>query len=356
MARPHSPRSNSFRKRGLLRAGIVMLVIWAIVTVLVVAIRPDDTYRWIGQVLASQFFVGILFILGVIFLIIGVRGQLKANEFNRADWAMADALAAELEQLWRTPATAAYEQPEDLATVPNARLVEIERHFDQQTEGAIIGTMSHKLKMFGRTFNGTYGRARHNAGGRSSFSSVSLGGFRGSINGLSEVDLGLSSTTRDNLMGDALFSVFEAPGPAGARDTYRVISMSQPGVGSWVTDLVQQVSGQLGGRQTHSGTTVATWAGNLRAQFLPGDISYVTDRLKAISARPSEEREPVTIAGTEAGRNAVLASRIQIAGGEELRLMPSAFPGLLGTAIAHGIAGGERTLNPGASRPELDQG
>jgi hypothetical protein len=334
----------------------VLLAIWLLVTAVIYAFLPgkDDPIQRIGNFGAAQVFVGWAFILGAILSIIGIRGELKAKSFNKADWALADAIADSLERLWRTPAEAAYEKKDVLQSVTGAKLIEIERHFDQQTEGAIVGTMSHKLSMFGAAFSQSYGSASHNHAMRSSsFSGSSLTGFAASIKGLSQVDLGMSSTTRDNLMGDALFSVFEAPGPAGERDTYRVISMSQPGVQGWINDLVAHAAQQFGGPQTHSGTTVNVWAGNLMMQFQPQDISYVTDRLKAISTRPYEDREPVEIVGTPAGRNAMVASRVRIGQGEQLNLMPTAFPALLGTAIADAVTKGERTLSPSSQRPAI---
>lgn len=336
MARPLSPRALQFRRQNALVAGIVLLVIWFFIS-RIVASAADIGF------LRTQLFTAILLLLGLIFLAVGVVGEVKARRFNRADWALADSIGGALTDLWRTPAPAAYEPHQQLANVPGARLVEIERHFDQQTEGAITGTMSHKMRMFGTSFSAGYG---HAVGDRGAVSS-SWGSFSGSIKGLSTVDLSISNTTRDNLMGDALFSVFEAPGPAGPRDTWRVISMSQPGVRSWINDLVQQTAQQFGGTLTHSGTTVSTWAGNLMAQFQPGDISYVTDRLKAIASRPYEARELVDVIGTPAGRNAVMVTSVRISGGEELLLMPSAFPALFGTAIANGVAGAERALTGG---------
>lgn len=336
MARPFSPRALQFRRQNAFVGGIVLLVIWFFISLTVAGAAHIGFPR-------TQIYTALLLVIGLIALAVGIVGEVRARRFNRADWALADSLGGALTELWHTPPPAAYEPHQQLATVPGARLVEIERHFDQQTEGAIAGTMSHKMKMFGTTFSTSYGRAVGDRG----FASSSLGGFSGSIKGLSTVDLSISTTTRDNLMGDALFSVFEAPGPAGARDTWRVISMSQPGVRSWINDLVQQTAQQFGGTMTHSGTTVSTWSGNLMAQFQPGDISYVTDRLKAIASRPYENREPVDIIGTPAGRNAVMVTSVRIAGGEELLLMPSAFPGLFGTAIARGVAGAERTLSGG---------
>jgi hypothetical protein len=283
---------------------------------------------------------GICVLIGGLLLIPGIRGERAAARFNRTDWAIADGLAGALQRLVNAPHGSAYDHQNGAQIIDQGRLVEIERHFDQQTEGAITGSMSHQLRMFGTAFSSGLGHMSR--GG--TMVSGSLGSFNGSINGLSQVELGLNSTTRSNLMGDALFAVFEAPGQAGERDTYRVISMSQPGVASWISALIHHAADQFGGGATHSGTTMMAWSGNLIGQFQPQDISYVTDRLKAISSRPYEQREPVRIFGTPAGRNALIATTLQIAGGQPLRMMPSRFPELLGSAVAEGVAIGSRTL------------
>jgi hypothetical protein len=192
--------------------------------------------------------------------------------------------------------------------------------------------MTHQLRMFGTSFSSSYGTAYGTSPNSVNFSSASSGTFSGSIRGLSEVNLGISTTTRNNLLGDALFSVFEAAGPAGERDTYRVISMSQPGVAGWINDLVSFAADQLGGPMTHAGTTVFAWNNDLIARFVPGDISYVTDRLKALHSRPLDERELVLVRGMFAGRNAIIATSVSIGDGTDLHLMPAQFPGMLGHA------------------------
>lgn len=334
----------SMRKRGLLIWGIVLLVAWAGITIPVTIAYSNDALERAAMVIAMQFFVGILGLLGLIFLIIGISGEIRSKRFNRRDWALADALHESLGELWHVPAESAYQLVEGDATISGARLVEIERHFDSQTEGAINGTMSHQLRMFGTSFSASYGSARATGRGTSSMSSTSAGFFSGSIKGLSEVNLNVSTTTRNNLMGDALFAVFEAPGPAGVRDTYRVISMSQPGVISWLRELIGFAANQVGGPRTHAGGTVLSWVDNLVGRFAPTDISYVTDRLKALHSRTPEERETVTVHGTTAGRNAVIATSISIGGTQPLSMMPSRFPALFGRALAIGVANGEQRL------------
>lgn len=51
--------------------------------------------------IAIQFFAGIPGLLGVIFLIIGIAGEIRAKRFNKRDWALADALHEALDELGR---------------------------------------------------------------------------------------------------------------------------------------------------------------------------------------------------------------------------------------------------------------
>jgi hypothetical protein len=328
------------RHRGRLTWGVILAVVWAAITIPATLAYSEDPVERLGMAIALQLFIGFMAILSVVFLVTGILGEIRAKRFNAQDWALAHALAESLRELWSQPSETAYQVSDNEFRIQGARLIEIERHFDSQTNGAILGSMTHQLRMFGTSFSTSYGQVRGTHA-----SSTSLGNFSGSIRGLSEVNLDLSTTTRNNLLGDALFSVFEAPGPAGERDTYRVISMSQPGAAGWINDLVQFAAHQFEGPMTHAGTAVLNWGHDLTARFVPGDISYVTDRLKALHSRPAEERELVTVRGTPAGRNAFIATSLSIGEGEELKLMPALFPGLLGHAVAVAMANGEHQLS-----------
>jgi hypothetical protein len=346
-----SPKAQSMRRGGHLVFGIVLIAGWALVTIPVTLAYSDNPVQRFGMGVALQIFCGLPGLIGVILLISGIVGEVQARRFNAQDWALADALAESLRDLWSHPPEIAYQAVNGEAQIQGARLIEIERHFDAQTNGAITGTMTHQLRMFGTSFSTSYGSASLGYN-RASFSSSTGGVFSARIRGLSEVNLDVSSTTRDNLLGDALFAVLEAPGSAGERDTYRVISMSQPGVASWINDLVWYAANQVGGQTTHAGATVLHWANNLIARFVPGDISYVTDRLKAVHTRAIDERDTISVRGLFAGRNAIIATSVTIGGGEELRLMPARFPGLFGHAVATGVVNGERGISA-QPRPSL---
>jgi hypothetical protein len=354
-SRPYSPKANSMLRRGMLAWGIVLTLVWTVITGAVAVFYDGTPTARAAMLIAIQIFIGIFGLMGFIFLIVGIRASIQAKRFNTQDWALADALAGSLRELWSQPAETAYQSGNGEMRVQSARLVEIERHFDSQTGGAITGSMTHQFRMFGSSFSASYGSARGTSGRSASFSSTSYGSFSGTIRGLSEVNLGISSTTRDNLLGDALFAVFEAPGPAGERDTYRVISMSQPGVAGWISDLVHFTASQFDGPMTHAGTTVLAWTNDLIARFVPGDVSYVTDRLKALHSRSLEERELVMVRGMPAGRNAVIATSVTIGDGAELQLMPAQFPGMLGHSVAIGMANAERQLTGLPTPPSLTQ-
>jgi len=346
--RPLSVRARSFQQPKAISWAFILGAVWGCITFVFWSLLSLSSAQTIGSKLTVTQFLGGPFLLGaLICLAVWVAGEARARAFNRTDWALADGLAGALERLGNTPHIEAYEERQAQQVIPEGRLIEIERHFDHQSDGAITGTLSHTMRMFGSTVSAGLGQVSR--GG--TMVSGSLGSFSGSINGLSQVDLAMQNTTRADLMGDALFAVFEAVDPSGRRDTYRVISMSQPGVRGWIDALVRHAADQFGGGATHSGSTLLAWAGNLMAQFQPQDTSYVTDRLKAVLTRTYDDREPVEIVGTPAGRNAVLATSVRIAGGEELRLMPSRFPQLFGAAVAEGITVGHRALSGGGVKP-----
>ncbi|WP_133755606.1 hypothetical protein [Naumannella halotolerans] len=324
-----SPAARSFQRRKHLGWGIALV---ALALLVVLADGPIALGALAG-------------LLGVVLLAVGVIGEQKANAYNRRDWALAESLAGQFEQLLSHDGGTAYGGAQGEYRVQNARLVEIERHFDSQTAGAITGVLHHQLRMFGSTVSGSVGVGTA-VGNRSAVgASVSSGSFSGLINGLSNVELGLSSTTRNDLMGDALFSVFEAPDANGRLDTHRVVSMSQPGAAGWINDVVQQTAQRFDGQRTHSGATVLGFGPRIVSHFVPKDISYVTDQLRAQQNRDRSERELIRIRGTAVGRNAMIATCLSVGGRPELRLMPIQFPAVYGEAVARGIARADTALN-----------
>ena len=336
--------------------GIGLFVAWfAISSILGAALSGGTTSSGFWDGFAGvQVFGFVFLLLSLILLLIGIIGEVSARAFNARDLGLARRLSRELSALAQMPPELAYEPDPSMARVFQARLVEVERHFDQQTAGAIAGTLEHRLSLFGSSFSASVGSSSYSDDGmRSSSSSSSFGSFSGTISGLSQVELGLSSTTRSNLMGDALFSVLEITDQYGGTDTVRVISMSRPGVQGWIADLVGAVADRVGGPGTHAGSGVLMRTGQLVDRFSPHDISYVTDRFKALHARPFEQRDPVAVVGPSIGRNAVIATQVRISDGPALRVLPAQFPTMFGQAIGAAFGRGRPEVAPGPGQASL---
>ncbi|WP_454116726.1 hypothetical protein [Microbacterium aurum] len=331
-----SPAARRLRKRGFLTWGIIVLSVWLLCSLAFAGLFAQAQMSYAAAFLGGQVMIGWVFLLlGLVLLTVGIVGEMRAQRFNRRDIALANAFHDRLMELAQVPRASMYTDP-DAPVVRDARLIEIERHFDQQTQGAITGTLETRMKMFASSFGvssgRSYGTSEYYGDGRAGASTTSYGTTStttsGTIQGTTTAHLGLSQTTRANLMGDALFAVFEVAG-----DTYRVVSMSTPAAREWLADLVRGVAAHYGGDQTHAGGVIAAWVPTLVQQFGPEDVSYATDRLKSIAARDFAERDPVSITGAPVGRNAMIAVSMQLATGQTLELMPIAFPAVFGSAI-----------------------
>lgn len=57
----------------------------------------------------------------------------------------AESISQELSELCRRPEIEAYRPDAGSASVSEATVVELERHFDQETAGSIIGTLNHRF-------------------------------------------------------------------------------------------------------------------------------------------------------------------------------------------------------------------
>lgn len=272
--------------------------------------------------------------LSVILLLIGLpllaNGWIKltrARAYNRADLALAETISQELNELCQRPEIEAYLPDAGSASVNEATVVELERHFDQETAGSIIGTLNHRFSTFGHS-TGFSGGGISNSGLLSAVNNSSMRGF---INGVSSASLRMNQTTSANLLGDALFSVLEFTSATGHKDTMRVVSVSAPAASSWIADLIAGVGHALGGTSTHAGSSVGQWIGPLTNKFTPRDISYTTDRLKALER--SSDLTRISVTGQTVGRNAILGTQFRFADGQQTNLFPAQFPQMLGTAI-----------------------
>lgn len=274
--------------------------------------------------------VGWLAVIATTLLCVGISGEVKARRFNKQDWALAEAFADCAEGLLRVPREQSYTNADVREWVPET-LIEVERHFDQRTAGVIQGAVTHQMSLFG----GSLGLQR---------SGVGAGAFRGVLSGLSSVNLETASTTRADLMSDAIFSLFEVKDESGHPDTLRVTSLSSGGVADWARGLID-TTGRAFGYDTHTGTTIANYADRIVRHVTPSDISYLSDRLHLVKSRPDQglSDSKITIRGVPAGRGAVLATSVQVANSDWLSVFPTAFPQQWGRVIAeaweHGTAG-----------------
>lgn len=315
--------------RKLLAAGIVLLVIVAVLLVLplIFASTPEGI---MGGIVAVLFFSSMLWILGIVFTVVGVHSELKARKMNREDWATAVAIAEHADRLLQQPPAGAYTSGAVIRLDPQ-RVLEVERHFDEKTAGEARGTLMHQFSMFGHSFGVGYA-----AGSRSS---VGASVHSGAIRGMSDVHLSVASTTRHDLMGDALFALFETQDASGSADTLRVTALSNGAVLEWIHGLVEQTALRFG-LDTHSGVTVQNYAPRLASHFGPADVSYLSDRLHLALAQDKrgEQTPEISVDGVRAGRGAIVATSASIGGSDALRIFPTAFPAMWGDAVGGALA------------------
>lgn len=338
-----SPVARRKRKRGMFIWGIVLLVVWFLCSAALASFLSSapEAPPFAQTFLMSGFFGGLFFLLGLIFFVIGLVAELRARAFDREDRRRSIALTQAIGQLLNRSRSEAYASDGSLTHVSGATVIEVDRHFDQDTQGQVLTTINTTTRTFGVTHSSQSGTAVHGTGGMGT-SSVAQSNYYGNSTGVTDStsrttgteESVLSQTTRANLMGDALFSVFETTDASGQRDTIRAISLSRPAAEGVIRDLVGAVCYRVGGPETHSGGAVWAYVENVVAQFAPGDISYVTDRLKAIHSRPIGEREPVAIAGMVMGRNALLVTSLSINGAARLETYPARFPEMLAQALS----------------------
>lgn len=312
-----------------LTIGIVLLAIIGLFLTLPLIIAQTAS-GVLGGMAAILFFSTIVWIPGVVLVIVGVLGEFKARRINREDWATATALASHADRLLAQPAALAYSSGSVIQLDPR-RVLEVERHFDEKTAGEARGTLMHQFSMFGHSFGVGYA-----TGDRSS---VGASVHSGAIRGMSDVHLSVASTARHDLMGDALFALFETRDETGAADTLRVTALSNGAVLEWIHGLVEQTA-QRFGLDTHSGATIQAYAQRLAAHFAPADVSYLSDRLHLALAQDTrgEDAPAIHVDGVPAGRGAIVATSATIGAADDLRIFPTAFPAMWGESVGGALA------------------
>lgn len=314
------------------RALIIGAVLLAIVGffLLLPAVFAQSSSGVLNGMFAVLFFTSMLWIVGLVLVIVGVLGEIKARKINREDWATATALAEHAEQLLRQPAENAYSSGSVIQLDPH-RVLEVERHFDEKTAGEARGALMHQFSMFGQSFGLGYAVGDRTAVGASVHS--------GAIRGMSDLHLALGSTTRRDLMGDALFALFEIRDGDGSADTLRVTALSNGAVLEWIRGLVEQTA-QHFGLDTHSGATIQAYSQRLAAHFAPADVSYLSDRLHLALAQDKrgEQAPAIGVDGVRSGRGAIVATSARIGTAEDLRIFPTAFPAMWGHTVGGALA------------------
>lgn len=323
------PRARRHLHRTSLTVGIILLVITGLLLALP-AVFAQSSSGVVGGMVGVLVFTVVLWIPGLVLAIVGILGEVKARRINREDWATATALAEHMDGLLAQPAARAYSSGAVIQLDPR-RVLEVERHFDEKTAGEARGTLMHQFSMFGQSFGVGYA-----AGGRTS---VGAGVHSGAIKGMSDVHLALASTTRHDLMGDALFALFETQDSIGAADTLRVTALSNGAVLEWIHALVTQTA-QRFGTDTHSGATIQQYAQRLATHYGPADVSYLSDRLHlALAQEKRGEHAPmIRVDGVPSGRGAIVATSARIGAADDLRVFPTAFPTMWGETVGGALA------------------
>lgn len=314
-------RARRHLRRKSLVVDSLLVAILIFIIALAVAFVGSDTGAAALFVLSLTW---VVWVVGLILLLVGVTSEMRARRINCDDWATANSLAAHAEQLLARAETEAY-------SLDVHRVLEVERHFDEKTAGEARGTLAHQFSMFGQSFG--LGYAANNR------TSVAAGVHSAAINGMSDVHLRLSSTTRHDLMGDALFALFEVHDASGQPDTLRVTALSNGAVTEWIHALVLQTAEQLG-MGTHSGVTVEAYASRIADHFAPADVSYLSDRLRLALAQIERGEEPpsIYVEGVPSGRGAIVATSARVGEADALRIFPTALPAMWGHTVGGALA------------------
>lgn len=312
MATPRSlsPAARSRLRRGYLAGGVGLGLVWLGITI-AIGVQGGAAVAGGAQILLLIFSAPAATLAAL-----GILGERAARTFDAADAALADAITASLQELRQTPPTAAYAD-EKAVELRSVRLLGRERPLGPLTLDAVAAGMAERLGEFGPAVAAASG---------SQPSGVAAG--------LSRLTPAVSGLTRDHVRDEAEAAVVEAAGPAGARDTYRVVGLPEAAAQSWMRDLLGAAATHLGGSTTHAGDAVLDAAGDLVAHFRPADPAAFTAGWPGEDAPPDPPPgDAVGVRGRRAGRDVLVATSARIGDAERLGL-PGGFPVLLGRALA----------------------
>lgn len=325
-----SSAARRVRRPGFLGWGIALLIIalGAGMPVLI-ALRPTGEHRP-EPFGATVIMVVLMAIIGVALLLLGMGAERRAVGVDRHDRDLADALATALDDLARRPAAEAYDTTAELSVISGARVLEVTEEIDQVVVDRVVDVLAAWWGQLGPSFATSSAAA---LAGREPDSAR----LEDTARRLREPDLRLQDAS-ERLSSGALSVLVEAPGPSGARDTFRVICLPAQAMRHGMGLLLTYVARQFGGTASHAGAAVGQARTGLVDQFVPSDTAYAFDRLAVQRDRQLTEREPMTIVGAPIGRNAILAVTMVIGGGEPVRLVPAGFATLVGRAVGAAVA------------------
>lgn len=207
------------------------------------------------------------------------------------------ALALEIQRYLYAPLSPLYEATPGYSVTREVTVGELVRNFNQETSGSIAGWIDYRLGFKGWGVGVQAGRLGLGTG--------SLG-----LSGLSQVHLSLSSTTRADLVSDGWMAVLEAPTAGGVPDMMRLVVPSEAAVNELLGGLASSVAEACGTVLPRSSRMIIECS---RALCAPGrtNISYVGDRLMALTRLPADRRPPVTVIGVQLADHTVLGGALR---------------------------------------------
>lgn len=237
-----------------------------------------------------------------------LRKKASINRENERDFKLASVVNKSLELISKSPFPAINDKSSGVFVLKKYSVGEISRHFDSQINAQITGWLDHEF----------YG------GGVGIIDWGNLGMIIGTLGfqGMSQVNLDLAGTARDNLAGDGFVAVLENSQSPDQGSILRVVAPSEPAAREFVASLLLSL-GKGCGEGSYQDEAFRRNIDGLTS-LVRTDISYVSDRLTSILRMESNRRPAVSLAGVKLGEHTILGGAIQFDNDERwYQLFPS---------------------------------